>query len=102
MIVPVGICLMFRSKLRDFLEEMAFKDSIKDIPLIKHILELEEGCKLMELKQMVNNSQEKLFKITRVLLKSFLAIVFLVATLYLCTPIYEMLVHEDSRRLLGK
>lgn len=102
MTISLGICLIFRNKFRTFLSEMAFKDEMLEMPLIRHVLEGAEGKKLIELKNMVIDSKKKLFKYTRVLFKSYVTSVWVVATLYLCSPIYEMFEAGDaSLRLLG-
>nr|WPO56474.1 odorant receptor [Leucinodes orbonalis] len=102
MTISIGVCLLFRNKFRVFLGEMAFKDEMVKMPLIEFILKLENGKKLMELKNLVIESQETLFKYTRLLLKCYVTSVWLVATLYLCSPIYEMIVKGDSSlRLLA-
>ncbi|XP_063834085.1 odorant receptor 24a-like [Ostrinia nubilalis] len=102
MTISLGVCLIFRKKFRIFLGEMVFKDEILEMPLIQFVLKLESGKKLIELKQMVNDSQEKLFRLTKVLLKCYVTSVWLVATMYLCSPIYEMLSRGDkSLRLLA-
>lgn len=104
MTISLGVCLIFRNKFRNFLEEMAFRDAMLEMPLIKYILLVHKGGeKIAELRNLVLGTQEKVFKYTRVLLKTYVASVFICATLYLCTPIYLMFVREDkSLRLLGK
>ncbi|KAM3962203.1 olfactory receptor-like [Aphomia sociella] len=102
MSITLAVCLIFRRKFREFLEEMVFVDRLLDMPLIRYVLTLEEGNKLIELKNLVNDTQMKLFKFTRALLKCYMTSVWLVATLYLCSPIYEMVVKkDDSLRLLA-
>ncbi|XP_072946198.1 uncharacterized protein [Epargyreus clarus] len=103
MYITLGICLIFRKDFQMFLSEMGFRDEILEMPFIEYVLsqKLEHG-KLAELKDLIVNSQEKLLKFTRVLLKSYVASVWLSATLYLCGPIYEMCIREDeSLRLLA-
>lgn len=104
MFISLCVCLIFRTKFRTFLEEMVFKDRVFDIPLVKSIFIRKPGHgKLFELEKLVVNSQEKLFKLTRVLLKTYVGSVWLCVTLYLCGPIYQMCVTKDkSLRLLGK
>nr|QIJ45788.1 olfactory receptor [Glyphodes pyloalis] len=102
MTISLGVCLVFRNKFRVFLTEMAFKDEMLEMPLIKYVFKYGEGKKLLELKEMVTVSQEKLLKYTRVLLKFYVTSVWLVATLYLCSPIYEMISEGDATmRLLA-
>ncbi|KAJ8708716.1 hypothetical protein PYW08_010098 [Mythimna loreyi] len=103
MTISLLVCLVFRSQFRSFLEEMAFRDAMLEMPLINHIfLVNHDGEKITELRNLVVDTQEKLFKYTRVLLKTYMFSVFLVATLYLCSPIYGMIVREDeSLRLLA-
>ncbi|KAL0810906.1 hypothetical protein ABMA28_010205 [Loxostege sticticalis] len=102
MTMSLGVCLIFRQKFRMFLCEMVFKDEVIEMPLIRYVLRLESGKKLFELKQMVKDSQEQLFRVTGVLLKCYVTSVWLVATLYLCSPIYEMFSKGDkSLRLLA-
>ncbi|KAJ8708362.1 hypothetical protein PYW07_010487 [Mythimna separata] len=103
MTISLAVCLVFRNQFRRFLEEMAFKDAMLDMPLINHILLVNhDGERITELRDLVNGTQEKVFKYTRVLLKTYVASVFLCATLYLCSPIYGMIVREDkSLRLLA-
>lgn len=103
MIISLGVCLVFRKDFRIFLNEMAFQDGVLEMPLISYVLKLECSGKLNELKVMVVDSQEKLLKYTRMLLIIYVASVWLCATLYICDPIYQMIVGEDeSLRLLGK
>ncbi|XP_075986045.1 odorant receptor 13a-like [Anticarsia gemmatalis] len=103
MTITLGVCLIFRKEFRNFLKEMAFKDAMMEMPLIEHLVEAPRDTpKLTELRNLVIDSQEKLLKNTRLLLKVYVASVFLSATLYVCTPIYQMFVREDdSLRLLA-
>lgn len=102
MTISLGICLFFRYDFREFLKEMAFKDNMLEMPLIKYVQQVERGEKLMELKDLVEGTQKNMLKYTRLLLKTYVASVFLSATLYLCTPIYEMVQMQDPNlRLLG-
>ncbi|CAG9568626.1 unnamed protein product [Danaus chrysippus] len=103
MFISLCICLIFRTKFRTFLEEMVFEDRVFDIPLVKSVFIQNPGHgKLFELEKLVVNSQEKLFKLTRVLLKTYVGSVWLCVTLYLCGPIYQMCVTKDkSLRLLA-
>ncbi|XP_035454520.2 uncharacterized protein LOC118279094 [Spodoptera frugiperda] len=103
MTITLGVCLVFRNEFRFFLEEMAFRDHMLEMPLIDHIMLVSpRGAKIEELRNLVTGSQEKLFKYVTILLKSYVASVFLCATLYLCSPVYGMLVREDqSLRLLA-
>lgn len=103
MFFSLGICLVFRKEFRLFLEEIIFDDCTLKIPLIKNILWLKPSRgKLKELKELVVESQENLFRFTRVLLKIYVASVWLCVTLYLCGPIYIMWSKKDkSLRLLG-
>ncbi|CAH0714998.1 unnamed protein product, partial [Brenthis ino] len=73
------------------------------MPLIQNILQLKfSHGKLKELRQLTINSQETLFRLTRVLLKTYVACVWVCATLYLCGPIYMMCKRNDkSLRLLA-
>ncbi|XP_026497735.2 odorant receptor 85b-like [Vanessa tameamea] len=103
MFISLGICLVFRNKFRSFLEEIIFNDCTSEMPLIQNILRLKlNRGKLKELQELVIYSQEKLFRLTRVLLKTYVASVWLCATLYLCGPIYTMWIKRDkSLRLLA-
>ncbi|XP_022837259.1 uncharacterized protein LOC111364584 [Spodoptera litura] len=103
MTITLGVCLIFRKEFRIFLEEMVFRDHMLEMPLIDHILLASPGGeKIQELRNLVTGSQEKLFKYTTLLLKSYVASTFFCATLYLCSPVYEMMVREDkSLRLLA-
>lgn len=103
MFISLTVCLIFRQDFREFLEDMAFKDVMLEMPLIEYVLKLEGEGKLHELKQMVVKSQMQLLKYTRVLLKTYVFSVVLCATLYICDSIYQMVVREDqSLRLLGE
>ncbi|XP_045455162.1 uncharacterized protein LOC123664701 [Melitaea cinxia] len=103
MFFSLGICLVFRKEFRLFLEEIIFDDCALKIPLIQNILWLKPSRgKLKELKELVVESQENLFRFTRVLLKIYVASVWLCVTLYLCGPIYVMWSKKDkSLRLLA-
>nr|ACJ12929.2 odorant receptor 3 [Epiphyas postvittana] len=102
MFISFVVCLLFRKQFRLFLNEMGFRDSMLEMPLIKYVLKLESGGKLNELKGMVVTSQEKLLKLTRVLLKTYVGSVWLCASLYLGDSIYQMITREDdSLRLIG-
>lgn len=103
MTITLVICLTFRNNFRNFLNEMAFKDGVLEMPLIQYILLAPQKTpKLSELKDLVLDSQEKLLKYTRVLLITYQATVFLCVTLYLCNPIYQIITKEDdSERVLG-
>nr|AEF32141.1 odorant receptor [Spodoptera exigua] len=103
MTITLGVCLIFRKDFRNFLEEMAFRDHMLEMPLIDHVLLVSSGGeKIQELRDLVTGSQEKLFKYTTILLRVYVASVFLCATLYLCSPVYGMMVREDeSLRLLA-
>lgn len=103
MFLSLGICLVFRKEFRLFLKEIVFDDCALKIPLIQYILWLKPSRgKLKELKELVIESQENLFRHTRVLLKTYVASVWLCVTLYLCGPIYIMWSKKDkSLRLLG-
>lgn len=103
MTITLGICLVFRIQFRDFLTEMAFRDAALDIPIVDYIFNVNNGKKMMQLKKLVVESQKDLLNYTSLLLKIYVTGVWLCATLYLCSPIYSMLVSEDkSLRLLGK
>lgn len=104
MFISLGICLAFRKDFRSFLEETVFQDCMLEMPLIQNILKLKlRNGKLKELRQLTINSHETLFRLTRVLLKTYVACVWVCATLYLCGPIYVMCKRNDkSLRLLGK
>lgn len=104
MTISLGVCLIFRNHFRSFLNEMAFRDGMLEMPFIEHILLMRQGGeKLTELRGLVFETQEKLLKYTRLLLRTYVASVFLCATLYLCSPIYRMFIRDDeSLRLLGK
>lgn len=103
MTISLGVCLIFRNDFRIFLNEMAFEDAIAKMPLVEYVLTLDDGRKLLELKNLVSDSQKKLLEYTRYLVKVYLAIVWLCVTLYLCTPIYQMIYSKDnSIMLLGE
>lgn len=104
MFISLGICLLYRKEFSSFLEEMVFADHMLEMPLIVHVLQMQvRRGKLLELKELVLSSQKNLFKLTRLLLISYVFSVWLCATLYLCSPIYRMSVRkDDSLRLLGK
>lgn len=104
MFLSLGICLVFRKEFRLFLKEIVFDDCALKIPLIQYILWLKPSRgKLKELKELVIESQENLFRHIRVLLKTYVASVWLCVTLYLCGPIYIMWSKKDkSLRLLGR
>ncbi|KAG6459289.1 hypothetical protein O3G_MSEX011300 [Manduca sexta] len=102
MSISLGVCLLFRKAFRNFLDEMVFEDAVLEIPLIKLVVMAEGGEKMAELKTLVLESQEKLLKYTKILLKTYMAIVWLCAILYICTPVYLMITTDDkSLRLLG-
>ncbi|NP_001159623.1 olfactory receptor-like [Bombyx mori] len=102
MTITLGICLVFRIQFRDFLTEMAFRDAALDIPIVDYIFNVNNGKKMMQLKKLVVESQKDLLNYTSLLLKIYVTGVWLCATLYLCSPIYSMLVSEDkSLRLLA-
>lgn len=104
MTITLVVCLLFRVKLRQFLTEMGFRDSIKDVPFIRFVLKSEgrEG-KISELQLLVESSQVALRKWTLVLFRVYVVSVFVTATLYICGAIYQMIVREDeSLRILGK
>nr|QZH55125.1 odorant receptor 29 [Achelura yunnanensis] len=104
MFISLGVCLIFRQKFRMFLTEMGFNDTMLEMPLIDYVMkkEFENGKKLKELKLKVIETQSRLLKLTRVLLKLYVASVWLCATLYICSPIYFMITKEDkSARLLA-
>uniref|UniRef100_C0L8M7 Odorant receptor n=1 Tax=Ctenopseustis obliquana TaxID=65030 RepID=C0L8M7_9NEOP len=102
MFISFGVCLVFRKQFRLFLIEMGFKDAMLEMPLIEYVLKLEQGERLNELKGMVIKSQEKLLKLTRVLLKTYVGSVWLCASLYLSDSVYQMIVRkDDSLRLMG-
>lgn len=75
-----------------------------DIPMIKNVLLVHYGGeRIAELRDMIFGTQEKLFKYASILFKAYLVSVLMCATLYLCSPIYLMIVRRDkSLRLLGK
>lgn len=83
---------------------MGFRDTILDVPLINFVMGLESGgALLMELKELVVDSRERLLRFVRVLLKCYVSSVFVTASLYIVGAIYRMLVREDqSLRILGK
>ncbi|KAG6459290.1 hypothetical protein O3G_MSEX011300 [Manduca sexta] len=102
MSISLGVCLLFRKAFRNFLDEMVFEDAVLEIPLIKLVVMAEGGEKMAELKTLVLESQEKLLKYTKILLKTYMAIVWLCAILYICTPVYLMITTDDkSLRLLA-
>ncbi|CAG4980815.1 unnamed protein product [Colias eurytheme] len=102
MFISLGICLIFKKDFEGFVGEMAFQDRALDMPLVEYVMASQGSGKCFELKCLVMNTQEKIFKLTRMLLKTYVASVWLCATLYLCGPIYGMYVREDdSLRLLA-
>jgi hypothetical protein len=103
MTISLGICLIFRSRFREFLNEMVFKDKIMEMPLIMYIVGENQGPVSMQLKALVEKSQGSLFRFTRILLYCYVMSIWLVVTLYLCGPIHKMRVTRDSSlRILGK
>ncbi|KAI8423698.1 hypothetical protein MSG28_012731 [Choristoneura fumiferana] len=101
MFISFGVCLVFRKEFRLFLNEMGFKDHMLEMPLIIYVLKLERGGRLNELKGLVIDSHEKLLKLTRVLLKTYVVSVWLCASLYLSDSVYQMATREDdSLRLM--
>lgn len=102
--ITLGVCLIFRKEFRHFLEEMAFRDAMLDMPLIRHISLMHHGGeKIAELRNLVFDTQEKIIKYTKMLLRVYVTSVTLTANLYICSSIYGMAVREDkSLRLLGK
>ncbi|XP_047510427.1 odorant receptor 4-like [Pieris napi] len=103
MFISLGICLVFKKNFQGFVEEMAFCDRALDIPLVRSVMSLPTTTgKLHELKNLVLSSQIRVFKVTKMLLKTYVASVWLCATLYLCGPIYMMTIREDENlRLLA-
>ncbi|KAG6459288.1 hypothetical protein O3G_MSEX011296 [Manduca sexta] len=102
MAISLGVCLVFRKGFRNFLDEMVFEDAVLEIPLIKFVVMAEGGVKMAELKTLVLESQEKLLKYTKILLKTHLFAASLCVTLYICTPVYLMIMTDDkSLRLLA-
>ncbi|XP_023936040.2 uncharacterized protein LOC112044424 [Bicyclus anynana] len=103
MFISLGICLLYRKEFRSFLDQMVLVDYALEMPLIKHISQIQvEHEKLRQLKELVNKSQKNLLKLTRILLKAYVFSVWLCVTLYLCGPIYRMSVSQDkSLRLLA-
>nr|AOE48039.1 putative odorant receptor OR34 [Athetis lepigone] len=103
MTISLGVCLVFRKKFRNFLEEMVFRDAMVEMPLIKEILLGTHGGKwIAELRGLVLGTQDNLFKYIKILMRVYVCSVFFCATMYLCTPIYLMSVREDkSLRLLA-
>lgn len=67
--VFLGICLVFKNKFGMFLEKVIFKDEILTMPFIEHIMEREHRGK--ELKKVIEESHEKLFKYTKILIYIF-------------------------------
>lgn len=102
MFISLGVCLVFREKFHMFLSEMAFEDRMLDMPLIEYILKTDHVGKLNDLKLLVQTSQKNLLRSTTLLLKIYVASVWLCATLYLCSAIYQMFISNDaSLRLMG-
>lgn len=103
MFISLGVFLVFKQQFRSFLEEIIFNDSLLEMPFINTVLQLKfENGKLGELKKSVISSRDTLFRLTRVLLKIYIAGLGICATLYLLGPIYLMCIRNDkSLRLLG-
>lgn len=102
MFISLGVCLVFREKFHMFLSEMVFEDRILDMPLIEYILKTDHVDKLNDLKLLVQTSQKNLLRSTTLLLKIYVASVWLCATLYLCSAIYQMFISNDATlRLMG-
>nr|ARO70262.1 Odorant Receptor 50 [Dendrolimus punctatus] len=102
MTITLAVCLVFRKDFRSFLEEMAFKDVMLEMPFVKYVLTLDQGYKLKELKIMVLESQENLLKYCRVLMRIYSICVWISASLYIINAIYQMVIREDnSLRLLA-
>lgn len=96
MTISLGVCLNFRNRFRVFLTEMAFKDEMLEMPLIQFVLKVERGKKLLELKNMVLDSQEKLLKYLRLWTTGYIISVVITTTMYLINTIYEMTTKGDS------
>ncbi|XP_011565879.3 uncharacterized protein LOC105395621 [Plutella xylostella] len=101
--ISITICWVFRKRFRLFVLEMGFRDTILDVPLIHYVMGLESGGELlMELKELVVDSRERLLRFVRILLKCYVSSVFVTASLYIVGAIYRMLVREDqSLRILA-
>nr|WCC57571.1 odorant receptor 49 [Papilio memnon] len=102
MFTSLGVCLLFRRKFQNFVNEMVFKDSVLDMPLIVYALESNRTGRLRELKELVLESEEKFLRFARVLLKTYIIIGTVCVTLYLCCAIYQMIKSDDNAlRLLA-
>lgn len=101
--ITLIICLIFRNKFRSYLIEMLFVDFMLEMPLIKYALkDVVDDGKMKELKNLVIDSQNKLLKVSIMLLKLYIFAVFLTATMYLCDPIVRMIVRENKdERIFG-
>lgn len=100
--LSLGICLVYKNKFRIFIEEMVFKDAILTMPFVEHIMKREYEGKLNELKTMIEESRDKLFKNTRILTKRYVAFIIIDMTLYMCDALYNFISTTDSLRPLGK
>lgn len=102
----INLCFsitIYRKDFRNFLEEMTFKDAMLEMPFVKYALTLHQGQKLKEMEKLILESQENLLKYCRFLMRIYSACVWICATLYISTPIYQMIVTaDDSLRLLGE
>ncbi|GBP66762.1 hypothetical protein EVAR_28630_1 [Eumeta japonica] len=97
--MTLGIFLVYQKDMKIYLEHLAVDDAILEMPLINYLLQQESfnrGGKLKDLKNLVEQSQEKLSKFTRVLLMSYALVIFVTASLYLCDTIYEMVKRDDK------
>ncbi|XP_026748453.1 uncharacterized protein LOC113509336 [Galleria mellonella] len=91
----LAMCLVLRRNFRMFLEEMVFVDCLLDMPFLKLVLSEGEGTKTTELKHLINSTQTALFKYSRMLLLFYLWCTYMVYILYVCIPIYEIIVTND-------
>ncbi|XP_013168610.1 PREDICTED: odorant receptor 4-like [Papilio xuthus] len=102
MCTSLGLCLFFKRKFQIFLNEMVFKDSVLDMPLIVHVLESNNSGRLKDLRDLVLESEKKFFRFSRILLKTYIVIGVVCVTLYLCCAIYQMITSNDNTlRLLA-
>lgn len=103
MLISMTICLIFRNEFRSFVEEMCFADTILTMPIIRIAVKQEgQDGALNELRRKVRDSQKDLFRLTKILLKFYVTVVFLTAVLYVGSALFQMIVREDkSQHILG-
>nr|AOG12931.1 odorant receptor [Eogystia hippophaecolus] len=97
MFICITIFFVYRKKFRTFLTEIVFQDPMLNMPFIEQILKLFLGGKLNELKQLVIYSQDKLFKLSDILIRTYLGSFTLCYVLYTCKPIYRTFIGRENK-----